>query len=269
MKQRTVIPVIPKWLPAGAKNAAMLIINKVSDGKEPKTIFNRLKRLIDDKSYIEAMWKKIEKSATKAASEEANQKEGVDDRLFMYLMLSVHGDTYFRKIDVKKAARKNELARYQRISALAKSLLQEINSPYNARKLINGLLTDDLTPALDRYLITPQLDEKIHNANEFIREEYHSIIQLPKTLKSLESALVTAMEVMAIPSCTMPYKQKAKNVEVTHFILILKEYVKDRLHGRLYNEIALTTELALQPSVDVSIEFVRKTKRNIISKKSK
>jgi hypothetical protein len=270
MKQeKAAISIIPQWLPVGAKKAATLIINKVSDGREPKTLLNRLKRLIGDKSYIEAMWGKLEKSALKAVSDEANQQESVDDRLFMYLMLSAYGDTYFRQIDVRKAARKNEVARYKRISALAKALLQEINSPYAARKMINCLMTDDLAPALDRYLIEPALDEKILAAHELIREEYDSFIQLPKTLTQLESVLATAIEVMAIPSCTMPYKKNAKNAEVAHFVLILKEYVRQRFHGRLYEEIATTTQLALNPSVDVSIEYVRKTKRNIILKKSK
>lgn len=270
MKQReAVISIIPQWLPAGEKKAATLIINKVSDGREPKTILNRLKRLIDENSHVEAMWKKLEKSALKAVGDVSDQKEGVDDRLFMYLVLSVYGDTYFRQIDVRKAARKNELDRYERISTLARSLLQEIKSPYDARKMVNFLLNDDLTSSLDRYLIEPELDEKIRIAHGLIREDYDFIIQLPKILKHLESILATAKEVMIIPSCTMPYKQKAKNVKVTHFILILKEYVKQRFHGRLYTEIALTTELALQPNVDVSIEFVRKAKRSIISRKSK
>lgn len=51
--------VIPQWLPAGAKKAATLIISKVSTGKEPKAILNRLKRLIDDNSHVEAMWKNL------------------------------------------------------------------------------------------------------------------------------------------------------------------------------------------------------------------
>lgn len=139
--------VIPQWLPAGAKKAATLIISKVSTGKDPKAILNRLKRLIDDNSHVEAMWKKLEKSASKAVGDSKNKKGSIDDRLFMYLMLSVYNDTYFRQIDVKKAARKNELARYKRISVLVKALLKEINSPYNARKMVNNLLSDDLTPA--------------------------------------------------------------------------------------------------------------------------
>lgn len=63
---KAIVSIIPQWLPVGAKKAAMLIINKVSDSREPKTILNRLKRLIDDKGHIEAMWKKLEKSALKA-----------------------------------------------------------------------------------------------------------------------------------------------------------------------------------------------------------
>jgi hypothetical protein len=267
MKQGKVV--IPQWLPTGAKKAATLIIGKVSNGKEPKSILNRLSRLIDDSSHVEAMWKKLEKSALRAVHGKANQEEGVDDRLFMYLMLSVYGDTYYRQVDVRKAARKNETGQYERISTLARALLKEIKSPYNARKMLNSLLDDDLTPALDRYLIDPMLDEKIRIANKMIREEFDSIIRLPKTLKYLEAVLATAREVIVIPSCTMPYKQKAKNVKVTHFILILKEYVKKRFHGRLYSQIALTTELALNPSFDVSSELVGKIKRNIISKKSK